>query len=365
LTEEEKVVVQKSIRRFERVKARAQFQMEQAKPYILMMFPLAKTYGLKDFNMRMYRATNAKKRIEELIGKEIEPRQFAALYTSECPHPHSPKLPPPKLGLIEESWDAFAESPGAQRLKNHKEAKSNRGAFTEEELLQMTRDRRTQALVDRRAMSPFCNGRNLFLDQGWSPMNASYELRGKFKGYPDFEAPEPYDAKKVETEEAMHTKIVEEYGSKIGYIIGKLTILLSDKSARVIVFSQWSKLFEAIQSALAEYGIGFVLCKGNVHMRTNAIKNFNTKANCKVIMLSLESAASGANLQRASHVILLDPCAGTKEEADAIEAQAIGRAHRQGQKKKLTVIRVVMKDTIEERLLERKEETLEWRVESG
>ena len=50
-------------------------------------------------------------------------------------------------------------------------------------------------------------------------------------------------------------------------------------------------------------------------------------------MLSLEHAASGTNLVEASHVILIDPVADTKEKAVAVETQAIGRAHRMGQDK--------------------------------
>ena len=57
--------------------------------------------------------------------------------------------------------------------------------------------------------------------------------------------------------------------------------------------------------------------------------------NVRVIMLSLEHAASGTNLVEATHVILIDPVADTKERAVAVESQAIGRAHRMGQDKKV------------------------------
>jgi SNF2 family DNA or RNA helicase len=73
----------------------------------------------------------------------------------------------------------------------------------------------------------------------------------------------------------------------------------------------------------------------------------------RVLMLSLESAASGTNLTEASHVILVDPVAGTKSHADATEAQAIARAHRIGQTKQVKVIRLIIRDTIEQQLHER------------
>jgi SNF2 family DNA or RNA helicase len=64
-------------------------------------------------------------------------------------------------------------------------------------------------------------------------------------------------------------------------------------------------------------------------------------------MLSLENAASGTNLTQATHIILMDPISGSRSRAHAIEAQAIGRAHRLGQTQKLTVVRFLIVDTIE------------------
>jgi len=52
-------------------------------------------------------------------------------------------------------------------------------------------------------------------------------------------------------------------------------------------------------------------------------------------MLSLEHAASGTNLTEATHIVLMDPVAGTQAEAVSIEQQAIGRAHRMGQNKQV------------------------------
>ena len=57
----------------------------------------------------------------------------------------------------------------------------------------------------------------------------------------------------------------------------------------------------------------------------------------RVIMLSLEHAASGTNLTEATHIVLMDPVAGTHSEAVSIEQQAIGRAHRMGQNKQVCV----------------------------
>ena len=68
---------------------------------------------------------------------------------------------------------------------------------------------------------------------------------------------------------------------------------------------------------------------------TSVVLRLQKQENVRVIMLSLEHAASGTNLVEATHVILIDPVADTKERAVAIESQAIGRAHRMGQDKKV------------------------------
>lgn len=47
-------------------------------------------------------------------------------------------------------------------------------------------------------------------------------------------------------------------------------------------------------------------------------------------------------METATYVVLLDAVAGTREEARAIESQAIGRSHRTGQTKKVTVVRLII-----------------------
>lgn len=146
-------------------------------------------------------------------------------------------------------------------------------------------------------------------------------------------------------------KLTEQFGTKMAYLIFYLRYLFkSDPNSRVIIFSQWDELLHKIGSTLNEHGIRNVFVKGNVHVRNKAISSFRKQEKTRVIMLSLQNAASGTNLVEASHVILIDPVAGSKEEARAIEAQAIGRAHRMGQDKEITVVRMIVKDTIEHEL---------------
>jgi len=148
--------------------------------------------------------------------------------------------------------------------------------------------------------------------------------------------------------------LVWKYGSKIGKLIELCRKIMNNEENRIIIFSQWDRMLVMIGDTLRENSIETVYVKGHVHQRNAAIRNFKKgkKKNkeTKVIMLSLKNAASGTNLIEATHVILMDPIAGSKEEADAIEGQAIGRASRLGQNKQVKVIRLITKDTIEEQL---------------
>jgi DNA repair protein RAD5 len=150
--------------------------------------------------------------------------------------------------------------------------------------------------------------------------------------------------------------LVKKYGSKMGKLIEICKRITNNKNNRIIIFSQWDRLLHLIGNTLKENKIKNTYVKGNVYQRNNAIDNFrgiNDKKknnNIQVIMLSLENAASGTNLTEATHIIFTDPIIGTIEEKSAIENQAIGRACRIGQDKQVKVIKLIIKDTIEEKI---------------
>lgn len=77
-----------------------------------------------------------------------------------------------------------------------------------------------------------------------------------------------------------------------------------------------------------------------------ALDNF-TGGKVSFLLLSAQAKASGANLQCATHVILLDPAGSSAEHGAALEQQAIGRAVRMGQEKRVKVVRFCVKETIE------------------
>jgi SNF2 family DNA or RNA helicase len=112
-------------------------------------------------------------------------------------------------------------------------------------------------------------------------------------------------------------------------------------------------MLSLIGKTLVENGIENCFVKGNVWSRNSAINKFKAGKNNdgddnKVIMLSLKNAASGTNLTEATHIIFIEPINASSEECRAIESQAIGRACRVGQKNKVTVLRILIQNSIEE-----------------
>jgi SNF2 family DNA or RNA helicase len=157
-----------------------------------------------------------------------------------------------------------------------------------------------------------------------------------------------YEKKKdVQTKE-MQDKIA--LISTVGTKLANLIYYIKTSNKHTIIFSQWDDLLRKVGDVLNDYGIKNVFCRGNVWQRDKAIREFNSKDDIKVIMLSSESAASGTNLTKAGQVVLLDPVYGNYEYRRNTEWQAIGRAHRMGQVQEVDVVRFIVKDTVEEEI---------------
>jgi SNF2 family DNA or RNA helicase len=150
----------------------------------------------------------------------------------------------------------------------------------------------------------------------------------------------------MEEENNDKNDLVNTLGTKLANLI---EILKSDDE-RTIVFSQWDDLLYRIGITLKENGVNNAFLKGNCYQRQKAIDDFNNTCDMNVIMLSSKNSASGINLTKASRVIFVDPIYGNDKFRKEQEKQAIGRAHRMGQTKEITVIRLIIKNSVEEEI---------------
>jgi SNF2 family DNA or RNA helicase len=135
--------------------------------------------------------------------------------------------------------------------------------------------------------------------------------------------------------------------SKIAALIDHLKYKVSG-TTKSVVFSQWTSMLDLVEIAMQRAGIKYVRLDGRMQRKDReiAVDNFKHDRHVSVCLISLKVGGIGLNLVWATHVFLLDPWWNP-----AIEQQAIDRVHRIGQEEAVTVIRFVIKGTVEERIM--------------
>ena len=144
--------------------------------------------------------------------------------------------------------------------------------------------------------------------------------------------------------------IMDDYNGGSGKI-NALMELLDNYIAgnkKILVFSQFTSALKKIEKNLEEVGINYIYLDGSIGSkeRGELVKKFNEDPLISVFLISLKAGGVGLNLTSASVVIHFDPWWNP-----AIENQATDRAHRFGQKNVVEVIKLISKDTIEEKIL--------------
>lgn len=136
-------------------------------------------------------------------------------------------------------------------------------------------------------------------------------------------------------------------GSKLK-VFGDILSDLLDNNHNVLVFSQFVDHLTIIRQYLQDLDIDYQYLDGSTpaHQRTKSINNFQ-KGQGRVFLISLKAGGFGLNLSAADYVIHMDPWWNP-----AVEDQASDRAHRLGQQRPVTVYRLVMKNSIEEQIVE-------------
>ena len=118
-----------------------------------------------------------------------------------------------------------------------------------------------------------------------------------------------------------------------------------EEGHRVLVFSQFVSMLELIAVELTARSIGHLMLTGQTENRQSLVDRFQSPEGEPVFLLSLKAAGAGLNLTAASYVVLYDPWWNP-----AVEAQAIDRTHRIGQKEQVNAYRLLARNTIEEKI---------------
>jgi SNF2 family DNA or RNA helicase len=137
------------------------------------------------------------------------------------------------------------------------------------------------------------------------------------------------------------------HGHKIKEITGIIEELTENPENKVVIFSQWKRMFELLIKELQKRKILYEYLNGDLpaSQRKIIIEKFKEDPDVK-IFLSTDAGGVGVNLQSANILINID-----LPWNPAVLEQRIGRIYRLGQKKHINVFNFISKGTIEHRIL--------------
>ncbi len=143
-------------------------------------------------------------------------------------------------------------------------------------------------------------------------------------------------------------KKLPEYSSKLERLAELLEGLLADPLRKIVIFSEWKRMLDRVETKLEALDTTFVRLDGSVNQkkRPAIVEEFQSDPDCRVLLMT-NAGATGLNLQSANVVINCD-----LPWNPAILEQRIARAHRMGQKNPVHIYNMVSSGTIEEQLLD-------------
>ena len=161
------------------------------------------------------------------------------------------------------------------------------------------------------------------------------------------------DNDNVDDEE--YNKLIHKYSakthstSKMNVLIDRLKYIFENyKNDKILVFSNFKDFFNIISIRLNQENIKYLtFCAGLSRIkRKKILDQFKLSLDFNVLLISSKCASVGLNLMCANHIIFLDP-----RYNPSLDNQAIGRCLRIGQNKTVYVTRLIIKQTIEQKIL--------------
>lgn len=148
--------------------------------------------------------------------------------------------------------------------------------------------------------------------------------------------------------EVLHRNLVEASAKLI--LLQVMLPRLKERGHRVLIFSQFLGQLDIVEDFLSGLGYGFRRLDGTMSSleKQKRIDAFNAPdSELFAFLLSTRAGGVGINLATADTVIIMDPDFNPHQDL-----QALSRAHRIGQKKKVLCFQLVTKDSVEERIMQ-------------
>lgn len=143
---------------------------------------------------------------------------------------------------------------------------------------------------------------------------------------------------------SLVTKETNQESGKFDEIYRCLDNLVAEKH-KVLIFSSFVKHLELLQAKIESQNWKYAVLTGKTTDRQEVIRQFQDDPDNHIFLISLKAGGVGLNLTSADYVFIIDPWWNP-----AAENQAINRAHRIGQDKKVFVYRFITEDSIEEKI---------------
>ena len=151
------------------------------------------------------------------------------------------------------------------------------------------------------------------------------------------------------TNEEEEQKIMTRSSGKV-ILLMKLLDKFKKEGKKVLLFSQFVTLLDLLKQCLEIEGYTCEILKGSLTstLRQQAISRFNDESNkTNIFLISTKAGGVGINLTSASEVIIFDSDWNPQNDL-----QATARAHRIGQKKEVTVYRLITTNSYESEMFE-------------
>ena len=147
---------------------------------------------------------------------------------------------------------------------------------------------------------------------------------------------------------AIHPKLIDRESSiesgKFNEILSMLRILVAENH-KILVFSSFVKHLNLLIQEFKSEKWDYSLLIGKTVDRKKVIDEFQDDPKKNIFLISLKAGGVGLNLTAADYIFIIDPWWNP-----AAEMQAISRAHRIGQDKKVFVYRFISENTVEEKI---------------
>ena len=145
------------------------------------------------------------------------------------------------------------------------------------------------------------------------------------------------------------TRLAGTASSKLTYLLDRVTALYRDE--KILIFYEGDQIAWYIAQALELIDVRYLIYTKTLSLarQTAYIATFNATETFRVLLMNVHQAAHGLHIASASRVFFVNPVWQPN-----VEAQAIKRAHRIGQIRPVYVETLVLKDTLEDRMLQRR-----------